>query len=401
MVTSSRIMDNSRCVRKKAIIYISFHPGTLEKYAYMRQVYAKEYLSILIICQHPYINAEIIKHYVDGFDQIIVLPDVQCKANIYRLILDVAGFLKDFKDKIKPILAAIDQFDIISNASGWLPVNILLSRLRHSSKCNHSISLSDESDNFYGVVSKSGIDILKTGYLLLLSVIFRIYPAYYHKKLSFVYIKLPVDRVLRFNSPFLRRSPPLLEQMDSLPVYNVLEPFQKRSNLKKEIVIIYGDTTIFKEYGSDLTYDAYKEKLTIFFSFLSKHYHGYKLIYKPHPLDKGKIMPGLDKIRFELYEGSLISQLHLDMNIDKVKACYSAGSFSLHYPISRGIPAYAFYKYLEFNRQYPDALFKKIDGLNPFFWNIRKVEEIGVIDSTCISPSERDYSNNWVELLKK
>lgn len=379
----------------KAIIYISYHPSSLTKYTQMQKVYNSRYYSVLIICKHPYMNQDIIECYKNIFNELIFLPDIQYEINIFRLISKVAKFLETFNLQIKPILKNIKSFSVVSNASSYLPVNAILSRLRRHKKCRYSISIA--CDLFY----KVEIDILKTVYVLFASFILRIYPIYYNRKLSFMYIKYPIDRILRLDSPFSQKNAFLPSQIKSIPVYNVLELFAKRSASKKDMIIFYGDMTVFDAYGSDLSGKEYKERLALFFSFLSKYYSGCELNYKPHPLDEQKTMTGLDNIHFKLYKGGLTSQLHLDMNIDRVKACYSIASTSLKYSASQGIPSYACYKYFQFNNEYPKYFFENEDASgNPFLYNIEKIEQIGRVDNIEVDTVKSSPFDDWYKVMQ-
>jgi len=166
------------------------------------------------------------------------------------------------------------------------------------------------------------------------------------------------------------------------------------------MIIIYGDTTVYEAFGCSLPYEIYVAKLTLFFNLLSQHYKECRLIYKPHPSDQSKVMPGLEYIKYELYNGILVSEMHLEQNIHRVKACYSIASTGLLYSAPKGIPSYTLYRYLEFNSEYPRAFFENENVCeNPFLYHIKLVDEIGAIDSINVSPVENDYGDDWSELL--
>ncbi|MBW2660702.1 MAG: hypothetical protein JRD93_01655 [Deltaproteobacteria bacterium] len=303
-------------------------------------------------------------------------------------------FLRSFRNKIKPIINTIDAFIIFTNFSAYLPVNAILSRLMRNKKCRQTIGIGTAPE------FKIEIDILRSLYLSLFTFIFRLTPVYYHMRLSYLYVRKPRRKILEFNNPFMKMSRFKRCDAEFNPVYNVFEPIIKRSTFKKNIIIIYGDTTVYEAYGCSLPYEIYVARLRLFFDLLSHHYKECKLIYKPHPSDQSKVMPGLKNIKFELYNGRLISEIHLEQNIQRVRACYSVASTSLLYSASRGIPSYMVYRYLEFNSEYPRAFFENENVCeNPFLYNIKSVDEIGAIDSINVSPVENDCGDDWAEII--
>jgi hypothetical protein len=380
-------------MEKTALLFISHHPSCLPKYDYIRRIY-KNYFSILLFCSHPYLNSEIIGLYSKDFDHVLVLPDTKYELNILRAGLSLYRFLKNFRNKVKPIMDAHDAFIIFTNFSAYLPVNAILSRLMRNNKCKQYIGIG-EAPEF-----KMDIDILRTLYLLFFTSIFRLIPVYYHRRLSYLYVLEPRRRILRFNNPFMRIEH--FKRYDSKlnPLYHVFEPIVEQLGFERNIIMIYGDTSVYEAYRCSLPRETYIEKLTLFFNLLSRHYKGYRLIYKPHPSDQSKVMPGLESINYELYKNALISEIHLEQNIQQVKACYSVASTGLLYSASKGIPSYTLYQYLEFNGEYPRAFFENENGCeNPFLYHIKRFDEIGAIDAISISPVKNNDRDEWSRLL--
>lgn len=383
---------------KKAIVFVTYHPGALYRCEHIGSMCKDKFTSILIACWHPYSNSDIIGHYAGKFDHVIMLPDLKYELNVVRMGSKIKQFIVDFKRQLDIVLSGIDSFYIVSNSSAYLPVNILLSRLRRNTKCAGSIKATDDADRV--VVDVRDVDVLRTAYYLLCSMIFGMYPVYHHKKLYFLYFRDPVDKVLMYKSPYVPKRGSMRRGDGKKPVYDMPEPAGRRSDRKKETVIIYGDTNVYGEPGTDLPREVYNERLSRFFRALAKYYSGCRLIYKPHPLDNGKIMPGLEGVGIELYEGRLISQLHLDMNSDDVRACYSVASTSLLYSASRGVPSYAFYGFVGYKREYPRVFFENEDmKANPFLYTISRCEEIGAIDSRDVVPIEAGCSEGFVEWM--
>lgn len=377
----------------KALIYILYHPGALVNYNLIRNKEKNDLIHILLICDHPYTDKESIDVYLKGFTNIIHLPDIDYDNNIYRGLKKCAAFLKKARAELAVILKNVKSFNVISEFSAQLPVNTLLSELKNDPRFNKSISVSKE------YVFELKPDILKSVKTVFYTLLLRLYPVYYHKTLACMYFKKIHDKNIQVVSLF-GKDVPEAKKYDTRSLYSIIRPPLETSAEEKNTVIFYSDMSV-QEYGCELSPEAYKDKLGKFFKRLSAHYEGYNIVCKTHPLDGEKVMWGMEAIKYELYKGKLISQMHLDINARKVKACYSVASTSLWYPASLGIPSYTIYKYLGFKGKYPEEFFKADNiATTPFSYNISLLDEIGAIDSLQVELKKETIERNWDEFME-
>ncbi len=383
---------------KKALFFVSYHPGSLVELDYIRKLDRQssphKSLHVLIICSHPYVNSEIIELYSGEFDHAIVLPLVKYEMNLARGFSGLKKMLKIFHEKIEPILKNIDNFNIISDFSAYLPVNTVMTQLKRNKKCRRLISI--RGDYRY----KFEIDILKTLWMLFYTSFFRLSPVWRHRMFSCMYVREPYDKIILFKNRFARNPGEPKIGSESVPVYYVCPPpIEECSEKRRDIVIIYTDRD-FRAYSPDLTKEEYERKMRPFFSSLAQHYKEYNTICKPHPSDNDKVMPWFKEFGFEVYNGGLTTQMHLNENVSRVWACYSVSSTSLLYSASLGIPSYALYKYAGLNGKYPGEFFESDEARkNPFLYRIENEEQIGIIDAIDVKPVENDTSLDWEEVM--
>ncbi len=379
---------------RQALIFISYHPGPLPQLDRIREACPGKWLSVLVICEHPYLNAEIIETYSKRFGHTIVLPLVKYEANIFRGLWNAFHFLRRLKNEMRLILKGVDRFYLISNFSAYLPVNIILSWLQKNPKCEKLISISEE-DTF-----KRNYSFVKSIFLFGYTVPLRLFPVGYDPVLKFMYLKDHRDVILRICSPYGTGSE---IPKGNKKIYRFVEKIQSPSGrARKNLIIIYGDTTARTAFVSDLDEREYENRLTCFYSALSEAYRGCKFIYKPHPSDNFKLMPGVKKSEVEIYRGGVTSQMHLDLLSPRIRACYSVSSTSLIYAAERGIPSYTLYRYLEFKGEYPKGFFEndKIRNL-PFLYNMQDPKEIGAIDDLTVEPSGVESQQTWHEVFQQ
>ena len=377
---------------KNGIIFLTYHPGSLSEYDYIWQAIKENATCVLIICMHPYINEEIITTYSRKCKHCIILPDINYKTNIIIGLKEYFSFIRQFKKKIQPILANIDKFHIISDCSAYFPINALLTELRTNKKCRNLISIREDYS------FKKKINFLKTMRSWVYTLILKMHMVYAHRTYSYMYINEPRDKIIRLLSPYEKNIRKSEQNIKYIPIYNVYKTIQRKTGVEKNIVIVYSDRQLDHLY--DLSKQEYEKRLKLFFIYLSRYYEDFIIICKPHPKDRGQVMSGLQNIAYELYSGKLTSQMHLNMNAERVKACYSVSSLSLLYSSALGIPSYTFYHYLEFNGEYPISYFEN-DNVrkNPFLYQIRQINEIGAIDSLNVLPIESDCGDSLTEIL--
>jgi len=375
------------------LIFISYHPGSLPDYDYIARIDHQESKCILIICRHPYTSDEIIQFYSQKFNRTIILPDIHYEPNIVRGFVKYHQFMKNFRKEIEPAVRDMEYYHIISDCSAYLPVNALLSELTKNEKCRNLISLREDHD--FG----SSPNILKTLRSRLYTALLGLYPVYDHQIFSHMYYREPRDKIVKIVSPYVKNRGLRNFGNADIPIYYIYKNPVERNHGEKKTVIFYGDTQL--DNFHDLSKEEFKKRLQRFFLHLAQHYRNCKIVCKPHPQDQGKVMMGIENISYELYSGSLTSQMHLDLFANEVRACYSVSSSSLLSSAAMGIPSYTLYQYLDFKGEYPNAYFENDEiRENPFLYNVKDLSEMGIIDNLTVEPKEEEPQKIWNEALK-
>lgn len=378
---------------RKAIIYILYHPAALFNYNFIRNEENNETAHILVICSHPYLDRESIEEYTRGFTKTIFLPDIDYENNVFRGFWRYFNFLKIARNELSANLKNIETFNVISDVCAYLPVNAILSELKKNTKFNKLFKINTD------YLFEMKPDILKSAKTMCYTFLLRLYPAFCHKRLGYMYFNEFQDKDIQIISPFGRDIDSIKQNELRSSLFIIRPQFERNAGMKD--TIIFYSTARVRAYGCELSLEAYKEKLAAFFKRLAEYYRGYTIVCKLHPLDFGKAMPEMEGIQYELYKGSLISQIHLNLNAKRVKACYSVVSTSLLYSAFLGIPSYTLYKYLDFKGKYPEEFFKT-DSIvsSPLFYNIRLLDEIGVIDSIKAEPKKEKTKKNFSEFME-
>lgn len=389
----SQILIESSVSLKNAIIFISYHPGSLGDYDYFRTIDKGSSLHALIMCRHPYVTQEIIDLYSDKYDYVLILPDINYEKNIIRGFIEYFMFINKFCKWIRSILADIESFSVISDCSAYLPVNALISTLNKNNKFKKLISIRED----YYV--NTSVQIPTTLLTMFYTKVLNLYTVRAHKGLSYLYKNEPRDMIISLISPYERRIAPKQPLKNSAPSFYIVKPVLDRDISDKNIIVFYSDREL-GEYGSSLSSEEHKNRIRRFFVRLLKFYKNYKIICKPHPLDQGSVMDGMENVEYELYQGGLSSQMHLHININNIRACYSVASTSLLYSASLGIPSYTLYKYLEYNNAYPKIFFENNNMQHPpFLYHIKNLEEIGIIDDIRVEPTTDKFKDNWHQIM--
>lgn len=371
---------------KRTLIFLLYHPATLSEFRYIKDLDGGKSDYILICCGHPYFNEEILSLCLKEFTQVLCLPEIVYDRNLFKGFNRYFKFKKIFNKNIHPIIEALDGFYVFSDGSAYLPVNVLITRLKRYKNCRGLVYIRD--DHTY----KKEVDILKTIHALFYTCFLRLHGVYFHKTMFFLYLRESHDKVIRILGPFQKN---VLNVANNRFVFR--KSLEKRTG-NKNVIIIYTDTMI--DYDRNISEKEYKEKLEKFFLRMAEHYNGYRIICKPHPMDAGKLMRGTENIEHETYRGVLNTQLFLDEIFEKVKACYSVSSFSCMEASNRGIPSYTLYKYLGFNGDYPKVFFEEWDGGGgPYLHHIESLDEIGIIDNLEIEQDQSGVCSCWNEVL--
>jgi hypothetical protein len=367
-----------------SLLFVSYHPGSLNTYNLIRENYIGRLNSVLLLIKHPYVNADIIEFCNSKFDNVILLPDLSYDPNFFRGFRKLICFLKYFQLHTKEILEGTHgRFFVVSDFSAYLPVNAVLSRLRRSHSCGKAISIRE--DYTYRVQ----IDFLKSFFITMYVLFFRLSPVLFDSRIHYRYLKEPLREVLRIYNPNFQEKKEI-GRTKFLPSFLKTE----RRIEDQKTIIIYGDTTVYEAYGSRFSIQEYSEQLKLFFAALYQHYDEFRFVYKPHPQDQ-QLMSELEGIPVEVYRGGLTSQLHLDEIYQEVRACYSVASTSLLYSSFREIPSYTFYNYLGFENEYPRVYFENDETMkNPFLVNIVRLDQIGGIDLLQTEKETRNTSDS-------
>ena len=152
----------------------------------------------------------------------------------------------------------------------------------------------------------------------------------------------------------------------------------------KDTVIIFGNEGAIRQYSEYLQdIQLLNKKLKNIFRNIENYYVNCKLYYKPHPTDQGKIMPGVDISKYNLFDDSTNAEAIFEEYSEKIKAIYSLYSNSVIMGSFFGIPSYAFYRYL-FNesgiRRF-DNIFNQENLKSDYLFLLSNLEDIGKIDN--------------------
>ncbi|MFH1772633.1 MAG: hypothetical protein ABH872_07450 [Candidatus Omnitrophota bacterium] len=370
---------------KKARIFISYHPGSLVDFDHIRVTDNQTSLPLLIMCKHPYLTLEIISVYGDKFKSCVVLPDINYEKNIFFGFIKLTRYLREFKEKMNPFLDKVDSFEIISDCSAYLPVNAVISTLRKSPKFSRLVSIR------FDYTFKRQTDSLKTFLVNFYVWSFGLLNIYVHKRFSYLYINEPNSAVITFKKQFSYSDKMKVNENNKKEIILIERPTINFNNKSRDMIVIFSDLNLLKAFKENLNKEEYENKLKVFFAALSKFYKGHRIIVKPHPQNKGRLMPGLGQIEHQSYTGSYTSQMFLELNALEVKACYSATSTALLYAAERGIPSYTFYKYLNFKNENLKLFFESVEVKNNYLlFNLRNINEIGVIDQGVCNTKDKN-----------
>jgi len=363
----------------KAKIFIYHHSVNLVLFKNLAEIigkYDKNVKIILIRVNHKYFSDFDFSPYEKYFDKIIDFEFISYNKNIFKGLGKVLKFQRKLKEVISD-LSNFEEIDLFLAPSAWLPINILLYNLSREKNVKNinKISFFDPQS------SGTKTDKLKTLFCAFYSLFFNCYnvkviSTLKGKFVNFEYSQEVPGTVIRIASP----TADLAFKENILPY-----PFSFRdsSNQKKDIVIVFGDTSLFQFY-SEFFPDkkTFNEKMALFFKEVEKKYSDCQLYYKPHPGDQGKIMDGVDIGKYKLFDNSTDIQVLFDEMNNRIKAVYSFCSVSIMFGSFFGIPSYTFYRYL-FNQtgiNKFDDLFNQDNLKSKFLFHISNLNEIGSVD---------------------
>lgn len=354
--------------RNRAKLFICHHPVVLTLYKNLAEIIRKndkDAKIILFKVNHSYFNEFDFEPYRKYYDKVIDFDFIGYKMNF----MPVMKFKKDLNSAVS-FLRDFDEIDLFLSESAWLPINIMLYNLSKEKNIKNISRLSfAEPVNPQAKVNK------------LKSFLCSIYSGAYKVKvvtspkgkfLNFEYNDNIPGKIVTIVSP----ASEMIGENNILPYPVMLKP------KKRNMVIVFGDTSIFPFYKEYLPDEGeYNEKISAFFKALEKKYAGCDLYYKPHPADGNKIMPGIDTNKYKLFDNSIDAQVLFDRY--NIKACYAFSSFSVIFGSFFATPSYFFYPYI-FNE-------KGIERLNSFYdqdilkskfiYRISNLKDIGKIDN--------------------
>lgn len=378
----------------KATIFISYHPQYLVDYVNLCKIDGNRSLHILILCEHNYLSEAIVNEYSGKFDHTIILPDIEYDRNIFAGFLAFRKFKKRYTAAIDPLLRVIGSYRVVSCCSAWLPVNTLLMALCHNQKFESLFTICEH------IVPRGKINYPRTLITCIYSLMFGLHLVYSDRIHGYIYKNNPWGGVLRFIGPWEE----IIDNSSNdktAKIFYIRRPARtKRQGIRTGIVIFYSDRNL-DVYKSSFPQQERRYRLEQFILRLSKFYASHDIVCKPHPLDKGMPIEEMRLINFQLCDQPLLIQMHLQLNFDRIVACYSVSSTSLLYAASIGVPAYSLFKYLGYGEDANLKIF--FDGpklkQNPFFYNLSVLEEMGRIDNVDIEPIKGDNTGNWNRIM--
>lgn len=367
--------------KSKAKLFISHHPSNLILFKNMAEIvrkYDKESKIILFKVNHVYFDKFDDEPYKKFFDEIVEFDFINYEKNFLIGYWKIFSFKKQLNKMTNGLLKNFRTIDLFLTDSAWLPVNVLLcnlSKQKNIKNITKIFMVEPES-------SQTKTDKIKTFLANLYPLPFKSYKI---KVISTLGGKF-MDFVYNDNIPgnMVKIISPVKKESIGKNVLPYLVNSTNFSKSQKDMVVIFGDASIFKFYAEYLPeYKIFVKKLTAFFKALEDKYSDYKLYYKPHPAEKGEIMPGVNIKKYSLLDNSINAETILDIYNQKIKAVYSFSSTSVATASFFGIPSYTFYKYLSNNAGVKrfNSMFEKNNIKSKFLFNLFDLEEIGRIDN--------------------
>lgn len=385
--------------KNSAKLFICSHPDSLVLYKNLIQIirrYDKDIKIVLLKVNHPYFLKFDFEPYRKYFDEIIEFDFIHYEKNFLAGIQKALAFQKKLKRVKFALLANFETIDLFLYNSTWLPLNTLLYNLSKQKNIKNIIKLIlRESEG-----SGTKINKIKTLMCALYSLPLKCYKVKVMETLGgkfagFVYTDKTPGIFVKLVSP-MKKVVSIFDQGEEkfLP-YPVISN-STGAKVKKDIVIIFGDADIFQDYSEYLpSFQIFVEKLTAFFAAIENKYPNCKLYYKPHPVDKGQIMPGINVPRYDLLDNTTNAERLFDTYHKRIKAVYSFSSTSAIIGSFFGIPSYTFYRYLcnPSGLKKFDISFNQENLESKFLFHISNLKEIGKIDDLEDSKTYIDLEN--------
>ncbi len=392
---------------KNAKLFICHHPVVIPLYKNMAEIarkYDKDAKIILLKINHEYFSEFDIKPYEKYFDEIIEFDFIGYKRNFFVGFYEILKFKNKLKKTISESLRNFEVIDLFLADSAWLPVNILLYSLSRQKNIKSIVKISFVDP----VGAQTKINKVKSFFCFAYTLFFKCYrinviTTLNGKFVNFVYALNTPGNLITIINPTSRLSEKAFAEDKSLFAYPIIS---KNIPLKKrDMVIIFGDSSIFDVYSEYLpSYEVFVKKMALFMQAIEKKYPDCKLYFKPHPSDGNKIMPGIDIKKYNLLDNSADAQVLFDRFGPRIRAVYAFSSFSIIFGSFFSIPSYFFYRCM-FNGagiNKFDSLYHQDNLRSKFIFFISDLKEIGKIDNLkkTAQSNTKDINNKFRKLLK-
>lgn len=375
---------------KKAKLFVCHHPAGLLLHKNLIRIikkYDSESKIILFKINHPYFAKLNFEPYKKYFDEIREFDFIHYKKNLLLSYWEIFNFQKKLKRTISNLLTDFEKIDLFLDFSAYLPINILLynlSKQKNIKNINKFTSADLEC-------SQIKTNKIRTFLCHLYSLPFKCFKVRAintpeGKFIDFVYNSNTLGVIVKIVSPISRLESKSSSNKEKILPYPIIS--KHSSTLKKDMVIIFGNAIIHPTYSECLpSYRTFVEKLTAFFKAIENKYPNCKLYYKPHPVDKGKLMPGINTAKYNFFDDTINAQAIFDRYHGRIKAVYSFASTTSTTGSFLGLPSYTFYRYLCNPKKIDKAdnifntIFNQDNIKSEFLFHIGDLNEIGKIDN--------------------
>lgn len=391
---------------KQAKVFIIYHPAGLTLFKPIVDLIRENYPDIdcfLIKVFHPYWKGFEAEGFLSGYNLTFSLPDVEYKTNIISGWPQAWLFQKKTREICKTLITRYEKINVYTMNSAYLPVNILLNQFYRSSVANiyrfgrgsHADLTNEPRDRLHSIITSSYCYIFG---------LFKVLTIKLPGITSYIYSHGNPTREVMLENPYASTGSEKLKHAESV----LPEPFlllKRRQNAGRNLVVIFGDSTILKTYSQYINdVGNYDKNVQDFFTRLKSFYKGHTLLYKPHLSDYGRVESVIEQLGFTIYNEQKDAEMLLIDNLERVKAVYSFSSTASVLASLMRIPAYHFYK-IFFNAEGVKALDELAEKGgwygNPYFRRLLTTDEIGSIDSIPIETDmEHSWRERWVEFLK-
>ncbi len=357
---------------------------------------------ILVMILKPHHRNTDFAYLKDNFDLVFEFPFIEYRKNVISGLLEGRRFKNDVRERLFKHLDCYDNVDVFLTDSGSLPVNLLLAMLAGWKRIRSLVRFLGET--LYSAEIKSRA--LKNFICDIYSFFLRCYRvqsmfAMGSKMVGYRYRLPPPGRPVKPVSPAeieYRRKESADAEVLPVPVVS------GASHRDRDMVLIFGSDVVWKEYQPYFPdYAVYCERLTVLWKGIERAYAGHKICYKPHPLDRNRLMPGIDRKVFEILNEEEDGNFLIDHYAPRTRAVYSFYSTCSYVATMYGIPGYWFYKYLfteipGFLKQIQFYVVSK--DRNPLLKHVSAPVDIGSIDTVGFTPvSEENLSQAWQGII--